>query len=351
MSLFASNETASVANPSQNITTASASASASASTTALFSSSGTVIFNSLSSTVGLSTSTDYASPSATASSTGSEDGGYGTGWGYGGGATGTAATGVSSATSTSTDSAAGSGSKSSSSAATAGKVAGSVIGAVAGISLIVMVAMILLRYKKRQRGLRLSDGNGLPGTRGLVLGGGGGGGAIHSAPSSPPLPQGGPSMAEASESRSTPFAIPAALANLTGNRFSQRSTSSEGTERGFQKVSGRKLPSVLQHGGDGYSDPTDPRDTVWSERSIYRDSQGTYGGPGMPRLAVGSPMRPESGIPVFHAGPARVAVTESSYFDPNLLPAPARDPFGRAPPSQDGSYRSHGSGSRFTEEI
>ncbi len=54
-------------------------------------------------------------------------------------------------------------------------------------------------------------------------------------------------------------------------------------ERAFYRVSGRKLPSVLQHGGDGYSDPTTSstgpagpsnlRDT-----SFYSDEAGSYGG-------------------------------------------------------------------------
>lgn len=203
---------------------------------------------------------------------------------------------------------------------------------------------MLLRYKKRQRGLRLSDGNGLPGTRGLVLGGGGGGGG----PS-----VGSHGMADMSERRSVPFAVPAALANLTGyKQNSQRTiTSSEGTERGFQKVSGRKLPSVLQHGGDGYSDPTNPRDTMMTDQSFYRDSVGFFGGPTMPRLAVGSPMRPESGVPVFHPGPAKTPITQSGYFASNLAPPPSRDGLGRSHPSQDGSNYSRGSGSRFTEEI
>ncbi|KAI0881018.1 uncharacterized protein GGS22DRAFT_192500 [Annulohypoxylon maeteangense] len=155
--------------------------------------------------------------------------------------------------------------------------------------------------------------------------------------------------------RSVPFAIPAALASLTGHkRNSGRSgASSDGGERGFSKVSGRKLPPVIQFGGDGYSDP---RDTMLSEQSIdYRDSQAFPGltNAGPTRLAVGTPMRPESGIPVYNPGPARTPVTEQAPFTPDTSPLepPPRDPLGPSRPSQDGSSRSHASVSRFTEVL
>ncbi|KAI4599340.1 hypothetical protein KJ359_001781 [Pestalotiopsis sp. 9143b] len=206
---------------------------------------------------------------------------------------------------------------------------------------------MLLRYKKRN-GMRLGDGNGggLPGANNRAIGNGG-----------PPNSSGGGMGGQMAE-RTTPFFIPSALASLTGGkRLSQRTNASgsNGTERSFQKVSGRKLPSVLQHGGDGYSEPsTHARDTMMTDGSYYRDSQGSLAGPDMPRLAVGSPMRPESGIPVFHAGPARMPITEASYFATPSLSPPPRDPVGRSHASADGSSiydPSHGSGSRFTEEI
>ncbi|KAK9770133.1 hypothetical protein SCAR479_13164 [Seiridium cardinale] len=338
-SLF-SNGTVSVSSSTVNLTTST-----------LPHSSGTILYNdTYTTTLGVSSSysSTFASLTGTATSTGTEDGGSVTGLGFGGGGSGGTATGDSSSPSSTSTDGSGSGSSSSSSSTSAGTVAGSVLGAVAGVGLILIAALMLLRYKKRQRGLRLSDGNALPGTRGLVLGGGGGGGG-DGGPSADPR-----GMGEMSQRRSIPFAVPAALANLTGyKRNSQRTiTSSEGTERGFQKVSGRKLPSVLQHGGDGYSDPTtNPRDTMMTDGSYYRDSVAMFAGPNMPRLAVGSPMRPESGIPVFHAGPARTPVTESGYFASGSLEPPPRDPLGRSHPSMDGSNRSHGSASRFTEEI
>lgn len=157
--------------------------------------------------------------------------------------------------------------------------------------------------------------------------------------------------------RSIPFAIPAALANLSGHsRFSRSTVSSDGGERGFTKISGRKLPPVLQFGGDGYSDP---RGTVMSDQSIdYRASDSLWGEAPLSRLAVGAPMLRESGAPVLHSGPGRTAVP---------TPGPFRDPFSDdhviTPPTSpadsaghphlpgDRSLRSHGSLSRFTENI
>lgn len=229
-----------------------------------------------------------------------------------------------------------------------GTVVGSVLGGVAGVAFLLVLALMLLRWKKRQNALKMRDsGNG---PRGLITGAGTAGGKDN--PFADPPQTANSSMAQR---RSVPFAIPAALANLTGGqkRYSTRTdASAEGGEKGFQKVSGRKLPSVLHYGGDGYSEPFS-RNTVMSDQSSYRDSltQSVYGGPGMPRLALGSPMRPESGVPVFHEGPARKAQTEPGNFSPTNLEPPARDPLGRSHPSQDGSNRTHGSASRFTEEI
>ncbi|KAK2036242.1 hypothetical protein LZ31DRAFT_616581 [Colletotrichum somersetense] len=143
---------------------------------------------------------------------------------------------------------------------------------------------------------------------------------------------------------------------------------SETGERGFVRVSGRKLPSVLQSGGDGYTDPGDIVAPVApfgggandDESVYYRDSRAFFDPGGhdgqSPRLALGSPMRPESGVVVFKESPARTPVTESAPFaDPNASlspsPPPTRDPIGRTLPSQDGSRDSRGSASRFQEQM
>ncbi|EQB59485.1 hypothetical protein CGLO_00111 [Colletotrichum gloeosporioides Cg-14] len=133
---------------------------------------------------------------------------------------------------------------------------------------------------------------------------------------------------------------------------------SETGERGFVRVAGRKLPSVLQAGGDGYTDPREAAGgaTANDDESVYyRDSQAFFepGGAGQTRLALGSPMRPVSGVITMQPGPARTPVTESAPFPapPDSTLSPPRDPIGRTLNSQDGSRGSRGSVSRFQEDM
>ena len=75
-------------------------------------------------------------------------------------------------------------------------------------------------------------------------------------------------------------------------------------------VSGKKLISVLQSGGDGYSDP---RGSVMSGSSYYRDSMFPNTLPPQ-RLQLGSPMRPESGVVIMRSGPGRTPIQEQNAF-------------------------------------
>lgn len=227
----------------------------------------------------------------------------------------------------------------------AATVAGSVLGGVAALACILILVLYLLRWKKRQNTLKLVRGSTSErGPGGVLVGNSGPGG-------------GDGTMSE--RRHSIPFAIPAALASLTGHKrasaAARSAASSDGGEKGFSKVSGRKLPPVIQFGGDGYSDP---RDTIMSEQSIeYRDSQAfpNIDRPGPTRLALGAPMRPDSGIPVYNPGPARTPIKEQGSFTPPMehspLEPPRIDALGRSRPSYDGSSRSHTSISRFTEEL
>ncbi|KAI8625153.1 hypothetical protein F5Y19DRAFT_273518 [Xylariaceae sp. FL1651] len=231
----------------------------------------------------------------------------------------------------------GSGSSSSTGKTSAATIAGSVVGAISGIAFILLLAAVILRWKKRQTGVKLIQGPGNGRDYGAMATGGNGG------------PSGDRGISD--RRRSIPFAIPAALASLSGhNRFSKSTVSSDGGERGFAKISGRKLPPVIQFGGDGY---TDPRGTMMSDQSIdYRASHNFLGENPLSRLAVGSPMLQETGIPVFHASPARTAVVATDPFsDENSLESPTLppDPLGRS--HNIGSARSHGSFSRFTENL
>ncbi len=196
-------------------------------------------------------------------------------------------------------------------------VVASVVGSVAGLAVVLLVALALLRWRRRHGGgmrLLLSDGDGDAASNFRAIGappgeGGGGGGAA---------------MAD----RGLSVDAAAALASLPGNRRPSQPQSAESGEgeRGFYRVSGKRLPSVLRHGGDGYSDP---RDSTISGTSAYRDSQGWWDGPDAPRFAVGSPMRPESGVAVVKPSPARTPVqtpvTEHAPilgYDHELMPRP-----------------------------
>ncbi|KAI1735075.1 hypothetical protein F4680DRAFT_315470 [Xylaria scruposa] len=225
----------------------------------------------------------------------------------------------------------------------AGTIAGSVVGAISGLAIILLLAAAFLKWKKRQSSMKLIQESGNDRGYGAMITGGSGG-------------PGGGSGGMSEHRRPIPFAIPAALANLTSQRFSRSTASSNGGERGFTKVSGRKLPPVIQFGGDGY---TDPRATMMSDQSIdYRASQHFFGEAPLSRLAVGAPMLQETSTPVFHASPARTAIaTPGPFSDPfsddNRVVSPTMppDPVGRSHLPQDRSTRSHGSFSRFTEDL
>ncbi|KAK4229800.1 hypothetical protein QBC38DRAFT_471077 [Podospora fimiseda] len=219
-------------------------------------------------------------------------------------------------------------------------VVGGVVGGVAGIAIAALLIMMFLKWRKRSyaNGIRLL-GDGESTIRGNRFSGPSGGGGFGSAAA----------MAQ----RSVPFAVPSALAKLTGKRAIEGPAAAEPTqEKGFYRVSGRKLKSVLESGGDGYSDP-DPHDSI-SGTSYYRDSQAFLDSSNLPPLQLGSPMRPDSGVPIFHTGPQRTPVQEHGPFPPghrpsafpNMLQIPELDPLGRSLMSQDGSRVSQ---SRFTE--
>ncbi|GAB1314283.1 hypothetical protein MFIFM68171_04493 [Madurella fahalii] len=220
--------------------------------------------------------------------------------------------------------------------ATRNAVVGGVVGSVAGIAIIVLALLYLLKWRKQHaRGIMLlGDGDSTAHGRGLTYGtspGGGRGGMME---------------------RAAVFAVPAALAKLTGNKQSVGTPAASATqEKGFYRVSGRKLISVLESGGDGYSDPSD---SIGGGTSYYRDSQAFLDSSNLQPLQLGSPMRPQSGVPVFRDGPQRTAThgqaPSPSGHRPSAFPTtlPVPDALGRSFASRDGS---RGSGSRFTEDT
>lgn len=222
------------------------------------------------------------------------------------------------------------------------QVVGSVIGSLAGLTVLLVLALLILRrYKRKQRALQGLSETGTADTR--------------------PIAGAGQQMAQQSSF------MPAAAASF----FSRFSSSSRGTvdpggtlgqERGFQKISGRKLPSAFSEGMTSDSVPFD-RATL-SGSSFYRDSQGFYGGPGVAATATAAGRSHHAGVekeklmpspartPVVHHPeeypPLRDPVVPSGA--PQSPPQPTqfepRGTLGRSHPSHDGSR-----GSKFTEYV
>ncbi|CAI4210501.1 unnamed protein product [Parascedosporium putredinis] len=226
-------------------------------------------------------------------------------------------------------------------------VVGSVVGSVAGAAFIIFAIMALLRWRKRQSGrLRLVDEPG-SGTRGLVTDGGNGDGGT-----------GGGGMMQ----HMNPFAAPAVLSTLSSYKAAAGTSKSKSQNTGFHRISGKKLPSVLQYGGDGFTDPR--ASTMSGASSMYHDQPPLVDvdGSGAPILALGNPMRPVSGVVMMRSSPARTPVTEQNPFmdpardpfaDPRPPPAPPTrtlrpDAVGRSLTAQD---LSRGSSSRFMEDV
>jgi hypothetical protein len=160
------------------------------------------------------------------------------------------------------------------------------------------------------------------------------------------------------------------------NRFSGASRSTADTsvsgEKGFQRISGRKLPSAFS---EGMTSEQFARDGALSGSSFYKDDQGFYGGPGIVGAAAATKeFSKDTGEPS-NSGPAgtkeRIMPSPArtptvhhpndappfgasrngggNAFSPPHSPNPDVAPkgtLGRSHPSLDGSR-----GSRFTEDV
>jgi hypothetical protein len=223
-------------------------------------------------------------------------------------------------------------------------VVGSVVGSVAGASIIILILLVLVKWwKRRHNGIALGDGEAEGAGSGL----------------------GGTSSRGMTQRRSL---VPAALAGLASYKRSTQKpdptiSPDAGGERGFYRVSGRKIQSVLESGGDGYGDDV-ARAGNTGGPSLYKETGGLFGGPVSPTsptysTSPTSPSSPPVGIsiqredekPVMRPGPARTPVTQqgpfSSLVPPPLdLPPRRPDALGRSRPSQDSSHPS-----RFTELV
>ena len=228
---------------------------------------------------------------------------------------------------------------------------GGIVGGLAGVVLILIALLFLLRWRRDKAGQRRNISPPVPQTEGAGSAALGGSGTMTQRSSSVPIASAGffgrlrPSSAQ-----------------------TVATTDTAPSERGFQKISGRKLPSVLHSGGDGYGNapavssagssssppakpiapdqgpfagltpalrPSTPHSLSGS--SFYRDSQGFYGGvvPADPSSDLtDQSTSPTSSSPTFPAPPsAGVALTGAgrppgtpSSGIPNIRPGPARQP-------------------------
>ncbi|KAL4897153.1 hypothetical protein BDV59DRAFT_169916 [Aspergillus ambiguus] len=292
----------------------------------------------------------------------------GDGWSGGGGgswtgaATGTATTGIEQAPSAT--GAASSGSGSSLDSETKGKIAGGVVGGVAGLAMLIILALLFFRRRRAA----LQQPRGLPSHD--VAG--------TAAANEPPRTA---EMASRRSSNDPLFAASYfAPAFMKRWRQSQQTTRSDSTlssnpsERGFQKIAGRKIPSVLQSGGDGYGDgsfgqgsPTASEPSGGFPSSPPAPPRTSLSQP-PPSHPYGMPLdtsytREEEEAVIYRPSPARTPIAGSSNVSlstepgiSHVIPQPSSafpasipprpDLLGRSHPSFDGSR-----GSRFTESL
>ncbi|GAB7351252.1 hypothetical protein MBLNU459_g1677t1 [Dothideomycetes sp. NU459] len=202
----------------------------------------------------------------------------------GGSRTSAATTAASTGTSTSTST---TGDSNDNNTPPASVLAGGIVGGVAGLAVLLLIAMVILRWY-RKRGAFMHQ---LTGTEAAANPAGGAG----------PRSTG---MAE--RAGLAPVLTP--LLGVVGLGRNNRSRAPSDTgERGFQRVSGRKLPSAFSEGMTSHPPPMPAfnSDRNLSNASFYRDSTGFYGGEG------------ESGSGPF-ADPADHGANET------IMPGPAR---------------------------
>lgn len=245
------------------------------------------------------------------------------------------------------------------------KIVGGVVGSVAGIT--VLFLLVLLYFRRRHASLRAAR-RGLPPSD--VAGGAAGEGSQQSA-----------EMTSRGSSHDAIFsAWYLAPPFMKHWRRSNQTTKTDSTlasnssEKGFQKVSGRKIPSVLQSGGDGYGGGIGDDSSPGTEMSITFQpvpaahpgaptSPPTANPGGMPLDVNYTQEGPESDPKaVVRPSPARTPPASSTNLtsartptSPRATPEPRNlssptprvpDALGRSHPSFDGSR-----GSRFTEGL
>ncbi|KAB8257744.1 hypothetical protein BDV32DRAFT_140164 [Aspergillus pseudonomiae] len=348
-------------------TSTSSSSSSSSQTSSTSSSSSSSSSSTTTSSTSTSSTTSTISELTTTSLPSGTRGGASYGWDGGSGPTATEPTTLTTGPTTSATISPSQGSGALDSQ-TKGKIAGGVVGGVAGAMALVLLVFIILRRRRAYQ-------NRAP----EVL---------------PPGDMTGTAVGEGSVTRSADvvsrrssndplftasYFAPAFMKRWRQSRLSTHTEStldSSTSERGFQKISGRKIPSVLQSGGDGYGGGFSEGSPTMSEPSVSFPP----GSPVLPRSPTSQP--PPStpyGMPldvsytreaeetnpivIFRPSPARTPIPGSAEASLSNEPSVSRivplaqgalsptipkrpDVLGRSHPSFDGSR-----GSRFTESI
>lgn len=232
------------------------------------------------------------------------------------------------------------------------QVVGSVVGSLAGAALILAIILILLRRHKRRQGgaLQLTDSH-------------------HTDNEQQPMRQ---VQVQAPPRPARASLVPSAFLNRFSGLSKSTAETSSPTERSFQRVSGRKLPSAFSEGMTSDQFAHSGHMSGMTESSFYTDDQGTYGGPGLNKEYGGgfgketgeNPFAGGAGSMNFRPSPARTPIihhpnenpfddtnqTLSPPMSPNPFSSPAdlspRAALGRSLHSADGSRSS-----RFTENV
>ncbi len=260
---------------------------------------------------------------------------------------------------------------------------GGVVGGVAGLALLLLAILVLLKLRKQRRRAEreaLESEQQQQQQRALPSGG----------MAAPVIPAAAAAAADNRSSRSS-LPLPGFINRMRPMSQQTASTETGSSERGFYKVSGRKIAPALGSGGDGYQGTTlsetsftrggDDGGRLSPHPQTHPGSSGRGSAGGRPVSAAspplpppGSPLGPsgslgslapgpggaESGgdvMVVMRPSPARTPVTSPGPFGrfpsppsgpssgPSLRPLRG-DGLGRSHPSQDGSR-----GSRFTENV
>ena len=196
------------------------------------------------------------------------------------------------------------------------RIIGGVIGGIAGAIILLLLAIFFLRWRKRrlQTSWVVSDGqsNDRASARSSNI-----------------------SLAAAAARLSTPMRLFSPWRDSSQPAGAEAAPSSE---RGFQKISGRKLPSIFRTGGDGFDVVPGPSSSQPISPRIPSPTEGI--GEGIPVI------RPSPARTPVASSPSRSIAHQPTWVTHGTAISPPPDPVGRSHPHTDGSR-----GSRFTESI